>query len=145
MVGRARAELAEVLRGSRLFSGLNRTQLSTLAKACTARRYEPGDAIVRQLDQGQHMALIVQGKANVVRNGRTIATAGPGDAVGEMSLIDGLPCSASVIAETPIDAVVLYRTTFRKLLADSPALAGKLLLAQTARVRELDRRAATLG
>ena len=62
-----------------------------------------------------------------------------------MSIIDGRPRSASVIAETAVDAIELYGTAFRKLLDDIPAMTKRLLLAQTARVRELDRRAAALG
>jgi CRP-like cAMP-binding protein len=62
-----------------------------------------------------------------------------------MSLIDGHPCSASVVAESDVEAIELYRTAFKKLVDDIPAIPMKLLLAQTARVRALDRRAAALG
>jgi CRP/FNR family transcriptional regulator, cyclic AMP receptor protein len=85
------------------------------------------------------------GRARVVRNGRTIARVGSGETVGEMSLIDGKPRSATVVAETPIEALVLYRTAFRKLLEHVPSLCQKLLLAQTARIRELDKRAGACG
>lgn len=142
---RARSELVDVLRGSVLFGGLTRQQLNAVAKACFERRYEPGDVIVQQNDQGQQMVALLSGSAKVVQDGRKIATVRAGDAVGEMSLIDGLPCSASVVADAAVEAVVLYRTAFAKLLVSIPTLTRRLLLTQTARVRELDKRAAALG
>jgi len=80
-----------------------------------------------------------------VRDGRTVGSVEAGEVVGEMSLIDGLPCSATVVAQTPIEAIILYRTAFLDLLATVPTLTRRLLLAQTARVRELDKRAAACG
>jgi CRP-like cAMP-binding protein len=62
-----------------------------------------------------------------------------------MSIIDGHTTSASVIAETEVEAIELYRTAFQKLLDDVPAMSKRLLLIQTARLRELDRRASSLG
>lgn len=145
MARRARGELVEVLQATPLFCGLTRKQLNDLAKRCSERHYDAGDVIVRQLEHSQQMVAILSGSARVVRDGRRVGTVKAGDAVGEMSLIDGFPCSASVIADTPVEALVLYATDFRKLLDDVPAMWRRLLLAQTARVRELDRRAATFG
>ena len=50
-----------------------------------------------------------------------------------------------MIAETDVEAIELYRTAFQKLLDDVPAMSKRLLLIQTARLRELDRRASSLG
>ena len=145
MAQRTRAELIAALERSPLFGELTRKQLNAVAKACFEHHYGPGDMIVRENDYGQRMVTLLSGSARVVSNGRTIAQVRAGDAVGEMSIIDGHPTSASVVAETPVDAIELYRTAFGKLLDEIPSMSRKLLLAQTARVRELDRRAATLG
>lgn len=70
---------------------------------------------------------------------------GSGDAVGEMSLNDGHRRSASVVAETPVECVVIHRTPFMKLLESSPSIAKKLLISQAERLRETDTKLATLG
>jgi CRP/FNR family cyclic AMP-dependent transcriptional regulator len=145
MAQRTRAELIAALERSALFGELTRKQLNAVAKACFEQHFEPGDVIIKENDYGQRMVAVLAGTARVMSRGRRIATVKTGEAVGEMSLIDGHPTSASVVAETAVDAIELYRTAFQKLLDDVPAIARKLLLAQTARVRELDRRAAALG
>lgn len=139
-----RSALIDTLRRTPLFSGLSQRQLDALAKAGFERHFEPGEALVRQADEGMQMIAVLEGTARVERDGKAIGTVGRGDVVGEMSLIDGQACSATVVAEGPIDAFVLYRTAFRKLLDGVPGITTKLLVAQTARVRELDRRVAAI-
>jgi CRP-like cAMP-binding protein len=145
MAQRNRSELIAALEQNALFGGLTRRQLTAVAKACSEQHFEAGAEIVREHDYGHKMVIVLSGSARVTSNGRTIATVAAGDTVGEMSLIDGHRRSASVVAETEVDAIELYRTAFRKLLDDIPAIPMKLLLAQTARIRALDRRAAALG
>jgi CRP-like cAMP-binding protein len=65
--------------------------------------------------------------------------------VGELSLIDGQPTSASVVAETPMDTLVIYRTRFNKLLSSMPQLYPSLLVGMAARVRAVDHRVDTIG
>lgn len=145
MLKRTKAEIADVLGAIPLFAGLSKRQLRALAGVCSDVQYEPGVTILAQQDTAQHMAVVVAGKAAVVRDGKRLAMVGPGDAVGEMALIDGSRRSASVVAETSVDALLIYATDFRKLLTQEPTMCAKLLLAQTARLRELDRRVALLG
>jgi CRP-like cAMP-binding protein len=90
------------------------------------------------------MLIIIDGTARVVRKGKRLATVGPGDFVGEMSLIDGYPRSASVVAETAVEALTLSSTAFKKLVADVPAFAWRLLQTQTQRIRAFDTRLETL-
>ena len=144
MAGRSRSTLESAIQGIPLFSGLTKRQLGSVAKLCFERTYDKGDLLVRQTDVGQLMVALVSGRARVERDGTRLGTVTAGDVVGEMSLLDGQPCSASVVAETAIEAIVLHRTAFRGLLAEAPSITAKLLVAQTARVRELDRRIAAI-
>jgi CRP/FNR family transcriptional regulator, cyclic AMP receptor protein len=137
--------LVEVLHGIPMFALLSQRQLRSIAKECSEVSYEAGEVLLRELDEGQHMIAILEGTADVVRGGERIASVGPGEAVGEMALIDDRPRSAAVVAREPIEAIVLYRTVFKRLLGEHPSMCGKLLLAQTARLRESDRRAAAVG
>ena len=79
------------------------------------------------------------------RCSRRLATVGPGDVVGELSLIDGKPTSASVVAETQLEALVIYGTRFNKLLGSMPQLYPRLLVGLAARIRDLDRRGDVIG
>jgi CRP/FNR family transcriptional regulator, cyclic AMP receptor protein len=139
------ATLIELLHEVPLFSMLSRRQLRGIARECSEVHYQPGDVLMRELEPGQHMLTIISGTADVVRRGTSVATVGPGDAVGEMSLLDDEPRSAAVVATEPVTALVLYRTVFKKVLADNPSMCTKLLLAQTKRLREHDKRAAATG
>ena len=58
--------------------------------------------------------------------------------IGEMSLIDGAPRSATIIAETDTTCLMLTRTRFGKIVRDEPAVAFALLRTLAARVRKLE-------
>lgn len=141
----SRSEVIEVLADVPLFSDLTGRQLKALAGECSLLTFEPGESIVKEQDWGQHMVAITSGEAKVLRGGKQLATVGPGDVVGEMSLIDGERRSASVIADGPVEGLVVYGTRFRKLLTEHPTMVTKLLVAQTARLRALDTQAALYG
>lgn len=145
MSRRSKSDMAAVLHAVPLFAHLNKTELRALAKVASLETYAPDTVILRQLDDAQHLIAIVKGSAKVTRDGRRLATVGPGDVVGEMSMIDGLRRSAGVVAETEVEGVVLYRSAFMSLLEASPSMAIKLLLAQTARLREADKKLSALG
>jgi CRP-like cAMP-binding protein len=145
MTQRTRSQLISTLQQSALFGELTRRQLNAVAKACFEGHYEPGDVIIKDNDYGMKMVTLLSGTARVESRGRKIAAVRTGEAVGELSLIDGHRTSACVVAETSVEAIELYRTAFQKLLDDAPALSKKLLLIQTARLRALDRRAAALS
>ena len=136
---RSKAEILEVIRTIPLFASLPRADLREIARLCFTQDYEADTVILRHLEEAQLMVSIISGRARVTRDGRTIATVGPGDSIGEMALIDGHRRSASVIAETPVSAIVLHRTTFLKLLDSNPAMVKKLLMVQTSRLREADK------
>jgi CRP/FNR family transcriptional regulator, cyclic AMP receptor protein len=140
------AEFADAIAGVPLFAGLTRRQVNGVARLCFAAEYTAGDTIVREGDRdAKHMVVLTAGTAKVIRNGREIAAVGSGEVIGELALLDGMPRSASVVADTDVTAIVLYGTAFKKLLDDIPAIAHQLLVALSRRLRERDERSATLG
>ncbi len=145
MARHSRSALMDMVGAVPLFSQLTVRQRREIAKLCFEEAYLPDEVIIRQGDDAQYMVVIVEGKARVTRDDKTIASVGPGDAVGEMSLIDGMRRSASVTAETEVVAFILHRTAFLKLLDGAPTLARNLLIAQTARLREADKKLTALG
>lgn len=146
MAKRRREEFVEIIKSVPMFAGLTKRQLNDVARLCFEVEYAPGDVILKDGERdAQHLAAITKGTARVVRRGKDVATVGPGDVVGEMSLIDGLPRSAAVIAETPVEAIVLYGTAFHALIDDAPSMCWRLLVAQTTRIREFDERLRLIG
>jgi len=157
----SRAETVRMLNRVPLFTGLTKRQLTAVAKLVDHASFEPGTLLVKEMTVGQRLLIIREGTAGVTRQGvvpakdagrgvepgtsRRLATLGPGDVVGELSLIDGKPASASVVAESPLEAVVLYRTRFNKLLDSMPEVYRRLLVAMAARVRSIDQRGDVIG
>ncbi|HET6774850.1 MAG TPA: cyclic nucleotide-binding domain-containing protein [Acidimicrobiales bacterium] len=137
----AREEYLNHLASVPLFSGCTTRELRAIAKAAVELTLDEGREFVTQGDVGREAFVIVEGRADVTRGGRTIAQLGPGDCVGELSLLDHGPRTASVTAATPLTVLVLGPREFSGLLDEVPTLTHKVLAALAARVRELDAKA----
>ncbi len=122
-----------------LFSALSKKDLQRIAKASNEVTLEAGTVLAEQGDMGREAFVIVEGTATVSRNGRKVGAVGPGDAVGELSLLDHGPRTARVVADTDLTALVLSAREFAGVIEDVPGLAHKLLGQLASRVRELDR------
>ena len=73
------------------------------------------------------------------RNGKKVATLGPGAVIGELSLLDHGPRTATVSADTDCTMLVISQRQFLGVIDAIPALAHKLLATLAGRIRELDR------
>lgn len=107
--------------------------VSLLART-TRFSFEKGEVLMREGEPGESMILLDEGKANVQRGGRTIATLEPGASVGEMALLDPAPRSATVVAGSPGAAFEVSRAALWELLSDGDPVAIKLLQGLTATV-----------
>src|SRR5438874_9061587 len=95
------AERLALLAEAPLFDGLAKTQLRRIAKVSGARTFDPGDELVKEGVPGRIFYIVVEGQARSVRRGRTIGSAGPGDASGEMAILRTRPrseCDAGATA-----------------------------------------------
>jgi CRP-like cAMP-binding protein len=102
---------------------------------------EPAGAVLtRTGDPGNEFFLLVDGTARVEVSPEKQGRVGPGDFFGEMSLLDGEPRSATVVAETPIRVLVIERRHFTKLLSEIPQITHTLLATLTRRVRQAERK-----
>lgn len=124
-----------------LFSACSRKELQKIAKASDELHVEAGRVLVEQGATGRECYVIVEGTAAVKRSNRKIAEVGPGDCIGELSLLDHGPRTATVVAETPMDILVLGSRQFAGVIDDVPTMARKLLASLASRVRELDSKA----
>lgn len=75
---------------------------------------------------GREAMVVVEGSATVVRDGEPIATIGPGDIVGELSLLSGRPRTATVYADSDVTVYALSSPEFAALLAASPRLERRI-------------------
>lgn len=124
-----------------LFAACSRKELQTIAKASDELSIPEGKVLVEQGDVGRECFVILDGKAAVKRNGKRVATLGPGSYFGELSLLDKGPRTATVEAETALSVLVLGPREFSTVLEQVPGLSHKLLATLASRVRELDTQA----
>jgi CRP/FNR family cyclic AMP-dependent transcriptional regulator len=136
----AREQYIDHLASVPLFRGMSSKELRDIAKATTELKIDEGAEFVTQGDVGREAFVLVEGKAEVIRNGKAIAELGPGDCIGELALLDHGPRTASVVAATPLTALVLGPREFTGVLDQVPTLNHKLLGALASRVRDLDAR-----
>ena len=130
---------ADLLAQVPLFEGLSRRHLRQIAEHADEISFREREIIVQAGQPGGTFFVIVEGEVRVVRGDRTIARAGPGEFFGEISLLDGGPRTASVIAETPVVAIRLFKASFEKVVREEPRVAGKILAVVARRLREAEK------
>jgi CRP-like cAMP-binding protein len=131
---------AEVLARLPLFSGIGRRRLRKLARQARFAEFAPGEHVVSTGDRGDAFYVILGGTAKALKpEARTL---GPGDYFGEISLLDGKPRSATVVATEELHVMRLPRRTFRWLIAKNGDVALTLLTELGERLRRLEREAA---
>jgi|GEM_PF-909309 len=126
-----------------LFASCSARDLRHIRQSLDEVTVAPGRVLIQEGSAGREFFLIVEGQATVRRKERKVATLGPGNYFGELALLDRLPRSASVIADTAMTLLVLEQRSFIGILDSVPSLARKLLSAMAVRLREADSRADT--
>ena len=121
-----------------LFAACSRKDLQLVAKRAEDIRVAAGKALVTEGETGHEFFVILTGTAKVTRRGRKIATLGPGDAFGELALLEKAPRNASVVAETDMELVVLGQREFAGIVDEVPGFARKMLAGMAKRLREAD-------
>lgn len=125
----------DALRSVAIFEHLPKKDVRALDQHVTATTVSEGTELAREGRAPTQMFLIVDGSAVVRRGGRKVATLGPGDTVGELSLLDGGKQSATVVAETDCEVLAVAVNEFRSMLEDSPAFTRQVLRSLAARLR----------
>ena len=127
------------LRYSPLFSSCSTKDLERIAKAGDRATFAKGFTMLKQGDSGREAFIILSGKVTVKRSGKKVATLGTGTVVGELSLFDHGPRTATVICDTECQVLVISRGKFLAVIDKVPALRHKLFGALALRIRDLDR------
>jgi CRP/FNR family transcriptional regulator, cyclic AMP receptor protein len=140
----------DLLRRVPVFSELTSFQMAQLADAVTKRRFKRGEKIVEQGKWSEALFIILAGRARVLladRRGREVIldVLGPGDYIGEISLIDGKSHSATVEAEAQCDMLVLGQADFNRCLDGNHAMAQSVIKGLAQRLRKADEKIGSLA
>ncbi len=134
----SRDAITQALRDVSLFSLCTKRELREVAQLCTPLDVDEGYVLTRQGRAGEQCFVIGDGTAVVTVDGSVVATVGAGDCVGEMSLLDGGPRSATVIAQTAMTLYVLTPSEFSALLYGNPAITRKVAAGLARRLRHAE-------
>ena len=126
-------KIAGHLEITHLSNELDEAEVQEFAKHFKVYKLAAGDMLFSEGDPESYMGVLIKGKLAVLKpdaNGvpQKISEIGPGKTVGEMSLIDGQPRSATIQVEEEAFVMVLYQGKFDDLLVNQPTLGVKLLM-----------------
>jgi len=126
------AALAERLGKIEIFKHVSPANLENLSRAIDMQTFEPGFVVFREGDEGDAMYLIERGEVDITVQDRAgqeklLRTFGPGDVVGEFSLLDGRPRSASMRARTQCEVLRLQRQVFMRFIQSRPQVVLAML------------------
>ena len=129
----------DLLRRVPLFSGLDRSGLEQVAKLADEVEVAAGAVLTREGETGHEFFVVVDGRVRVEQGGQLVNTLGAGDFLGEISLVDGGPRSATATSEGGARLLVVGHREFHSLLAEFPKIQLQILQALAERVRRVER------
>lgn len=132
-------ESLEHLRKVPLFSACSTKDLEKVLKAGDEIAATAGQVIIDQGQTGREAFVILNGAATVRRNGKKVASLGAGAIVGELSLFDHGPRTATVTCDTDSQLLVIPQREFLAVLEQVPALSRRMLKYLSGKIREFDR------
>jgi len=128
---------ADLLSAARLFDGVDAEGMDRIAEVAVEVEFPAEHVIARQGDIGTGFFVVVSGAVRVVRDGEVIARLGPGDFFGELSVLDGEPRLAQVIADGPTTCLALATWDFESVLLEEPRVTLAILRGVARRLRDL--------
>ena len=117
----------DLIKGVPLFSKLSKSKLNALASIADEIDLPQGKQLTREGERGREFFVLIDGAAEVRKGGRRVNTLGPGDFLGEISLITKMPRTATVTTNEPTRALVITDRAFAQLLRESPQISQGVL------------------
>ncbi|TMG28192.1 MAG: cyclic nucleotide-binding domain-containing protein [Chloroflexi bacterium] len=114
---------------------MDKKELDLVARLLKEQPYSAGTIIVKSGSGGHGLYIIKEGRVTVVREGQAVATLGPGQFFGEISVLDGGPRTADVRADTDTVCLTLISWEVKPLLMEAPTITYKMLLEMVKRLR----------
>jgi CRP/FNR family transcriptional regulator/CRP/FNR family cyclic AMP-dependent transcriptional regulator len=144
MAGRNPMTHIDFLRNVSLFESLDQQELEALSDVAFTRTFSKDNVIILAEEEGDTLFILKKGQVKVSivsEEGREVILSllGPGSVFGELSLLDGKPRSANVVATEETDLLMLRRADFLQLIYKTPQIATALLAELATRMRKTDR------
>jgi CRP/FNR family cyclic AMP-dependent transcriptional regulator len=134
-----------------LFSSLPKKELKEVAKSCREGKYSPGSVLISQGEKGLGLFILLKGTVRITRANspdgaeEVLGTAGAGEVIGELALLDDLPRSATVTAVDEVTVLVLpfweFRILMRRVLRSDPDVGLDMMAVLSRRLRMAENRA----
>ena len=102
-----------------IFSELSEDEAKRLAAFATETSAAEGQMLMKEGDYSVELIAIEEGTADVIQGGKTVASLGPGDLIGEMGLLERKPRNADVIASSPMRLIKLTHWEIRRMSEDT--------------------------
>ena len=129
-----RNEKVELIKKVPLFAGGSRRELEQIAQIADEIDLREGKEMTKQGSRGREFFVLLEGEADVTKDGRSINKLGPGDFFGEIALVSDSPRTATVTATSPVRALVITDRSFKRLLEEMPQIQAKVLSALAERL-----------
>ena len=124
----------ELLRHVSLFAGCSKRELGEIALITDEIDFKAGKTLITQGEPGRQFYVIIEGEVGVSRDGETLPRRGGSEFFGEISLVSGVPATATVTTMSPTRALVISQRNFKTLLERSPNIQMRILRAFSARL-----------
>ena len=129
----------DVLQNVWLFSACTSKELGRIASLVDEAEVPKDAVLTKEGASGREFFAVADGKATGKLKNKKIASFGPGDFFGEMSLLDQGPRSLTITADTPMKLYVLDSNSFSTLIDKHPAVARKILRGLAGRLRKAEK------
>jgi CRP/FNR family cyclic AMP-dependent transcriptional regulator len=123
-----RNEKVELIKKVPLFAGCSKGELEEIAHIADEIDLREGKEMTQQGSRGREFFVLLEGEADVTKDGKSINKLGTGDFFGEIALVSDSPRTATVTATSPVRALVITDRSFRRLLDEQPEIQRKVLV-----------------
>jgi len=131
-------QIITLLKKTPLFANTSEKSLETMLKSAVQKTVAPGGKVVQEGQGGVGFYLILEGKAEVIKDGVKLAELGTGNFFGELSVIDGQLRTADVIAVTETKCWILTQWAMKSIISNHPEVAQSMLEELVRRLRATD-------
>lgn len=128
-----KGKLCDMVETTQMFGFFDWHHIEDLCDYLEAYEADEGVTLFREGEQGNYMCLIIEGSVDILKEdsnetNKTVSIVGRGKTLGEMSIIDGQPRSATAVVSEPTTLAILTKENFQRLIKEKPALAAQIML-----------------
>ena len=131
-------QIIALLKKTPIFANTSEKSLESMIKSAVIKTVAPDDKVVQEGQGGVGFYLILEGNADVVKEGKKLAGLTTGDFFGELGVIDGQPRTADVVAVSETKCWILSQWAMKSIIANHPEVALSMLEELVKRLRATD-------